>query len=292
MNDDGYVLITPVRDEERTIGITLESVVQQTHIPMEWVVVSDGSIDRTDDIVRDYVSRYPFIKLIVRPKQDRRSFSSVVHTMQAGINALQASQYRYIGFLDADIRLQRDYYRDVIERFNCDPLLGLAGGLVTDIVKGRRVRGTQALGEVAGAVQLFRRSCFEALGGLTAVPEGGWDALTCVQTRMRTRTFAELPVDHLKPRNAAEGNMFRRHFCLGTRDYALGNHTLFEAAKCVYRSFEYPWLVGGAARWAGFSWSWITRRQRVVPHRLVSYIKAEQVARMFGVGPKHGPRGN
>jgi poly-beta-1,6-N-acetyl-D-glucosamine synthase len=284
-----YVLVTPVRDEERTIGITLESVAQQTRRPVEWVVVSDGSSDGTDDIVRDYSRRYPFIRLLVRPKQDKRSFSSVVHAMQAGIDALSSSDHQFIGFLDADIRLERNYYDELLQRFSSDDKLGLAGGLVTDVINGKRVRCTQSLTEVAGAVQFFRRSCFHALGGLTAVPEGGWDALTGVQARMKgfgTRTFPELEVDHLKPRNASEGNVPRRFFYLGIRDYALGNHGAFEALKCLYRCFEYPWLIGGSARLAGFAWSWLTRRQRVIPPQLVSYIRREQIARLSRLMPR------
>jgi glycosyltransferase involved in cell wall biosynthesis len=292
---DSYVLVTPVRDEERTIGITLESVVQQTIRPVEWVIVSDGSVDRTEEIVRGYAARYSFVRLIVRPKQDQRSFSSVVDTMQIGLESLRATSHQYVGFLDADIRLDCNYYSDILQRFEEDPMLGLAGGLVLDVIHGRRVRGTQSLSEVAGAVQFFRKRCFNALGGLTAVPEGGWDALTCVQARMkgfRTRTFAELEVDHLKPRNASEGSIPRRHFYLGARDYALGNHALFETVKCLYRCFEYPWIIGGAARWFGFFWSWIKRRRRVIPDQLISYIREEQIGRLLGWRPKPGVRGN
>ena len=289
MDAEAYVLVTPVRDEERTVGTTLESVVQQSFRPIEWVVVSDGSVDRTDEIVREYAQRFPFIRLLSRPKQDRRSFSSVVQTMQAGLNAIESRSYQYVGFLDADIRLDRSYYSEVVARFREDSRLGLAGGLVTDIVDGRRVRGTQALGEVAGAVQFFRRSCFESLGDLISVPEGGWDALTCVQARMsgfRTQTFPDLLVDHLKPRNASEGNVARRHFYLGKRDYALGNHPLFEAAKCLHRLFEHPWVVGGTARWAGFFGSWVSRQERVVPEAIIQRIRTEQLSRLSLSGRK------
>ena len=73
-----YVLITPVRNEESTIGITLESVVRQTNPPVEWIVVSDESTDRTDEIVKDYVSKYSFIKLLQLTRRSDRSFSSQV----------------------------------------------------------------------------------------------------------------------------------------------------------------------------------------------------------------------
>ena len=104
-DDQSYVLVTPVRNEEATIGITLESVVRQTTRPRKWVIVSDGSIDHTDAIVCDYVRRYPFISFLRLESRPKRSFSSVVFATEAGIAAIDVKDYRYIGLLDADIRL-------------------------------------------------------------------------------------------------------------------------------------------------------------------------------------------
>jgi len=284
MDRDTYILITPVRDEEATIGVTLESVVRQTVRPSEWVVVSDGSTDRTDEIVRGYATKYPFIRLLRLGERSGRSFSSVVHATQSGLASLDSRHHDYVGLLDADVRFGETYYQELIERFRRDARLGLAGGLVVDCIDGRRVRVGQTLSEVAGAVQFFRRRCFDEIGGLTAIPEGGWDAITCVQVRMlgyRTRTFADLEVDHLKPRNISEGGVPRRFFYLGVRDYALGNHEVFEALKCAYRCFEPPFLIGGGARFAGYAWSWVTRRRRVLPKPLMEYIRHEQLSRLW-----------
>ena len=279
-----YVLITPVRNEESTIGTTLESVVRQTTPPKEWVIISDESTDRTDEIVQHYVAKYPFIKLLRLTRRPQRSFSSVVFATEAGIDALSNKDYDFIGLLDADIRLAETYYADIMKRFATDLKLGLAGGLVVDCVGGRRVRNKQSLTDVAGAVQFFRRECFDFLGGLVAIPEGGWDAITCVQARMRgfsTQTFPEIQVDHLKPRNAAEGNIARRFLQLGVRDYALGNHALFETVKCGYRCLEQPYLIGGALRFVGYLWCCIMRRKRMLSAEIILEIRREQLARLF-----------
>lgn len=279
-----YVLITPVRNEESTIGTTLESVVRQTIPPAEWVVVSDESTDRTDEIVHHYAAKYPFIKLLQLTGRPRRSFSSVVFVTEAGIDALTYKDYDFIGFLDADIRFAETYYADIMEKFASNIKLGLAGGLVVDCVGGRRVVNKQSLGDVAGAVQFFRRTCFDLLGGLVAIPEGGWDAITCVQTRMHgfiAQTFPEIQVDHLKPRNAAEGNIVRRFIQLGVRDYALGNHPLFETGKCAYRCLERPYIIGGAMRFVGYLWCCIIQRKRMLSPEMIMEIRREQLARLF-----------
>jgi glycosyltransferase involved in cell wall biosynthesis len=279
-----YVLITPVRNEESTIGITLESVVQQTNPPVEWIVVSDESTDRTDEIVQDYADKYPFIKLLRLTRRAHRSFSSQVFATEAGIDALSCKEYDFIGFLDADIRLADTYYADIMAKFSENLKLGLAGGLVVDCVGGRRILNKQSMRDVAGGVQFFRRECFDLLGGLVALPEGGSDTITCVQVRMSgfsTQTFSEIQVDHLKPRNSSEGNFVRRSMQLGFRDYALGNHPLFETLKCVYRCLDRPYLIGGAMRFVGYLWCYITRKKRILSPKIILEIRHEQLARLF-----------
>lgn len=279
-----YVLVTPVRNEERTIEITIRSVLEQTIRPVEWIIVSDASTDRTDEIVSRFAEKNDFIKLLRLEKRPGRSFGSVVFATQAGIGHLHEKGYEFIGLLDADIKLPPSFYETLMARMVEDPSLGLTGGLVSDVCEGRRIPNRGSLRDVAGAVQFFRRSCFDALGGLLAIPEGGWDVLTCVQARMhgfKTCTFQDIEVDHLKPRNVAEGNVIRRNWQLGLREYALGNHPVFEVVKCTFRVIDRPFFVGAASRFAGFATGYVTRRQRFLPAPLIQYLRAEQKARIF-----------
>src|ERR1035437_9046662 len=184
MNPRGqYVLVTPAKNEEALIGETIKSVVGQTVRPAEWMIVSDGSTDRTDEIVRAATVVEPWIRLLPLPPRAQRSFAAVVHATEAGVRALAVRGYEYIGLLDSDVRFQPDYFKRVIDCFERSPRLGLAGGVVIDVglPKDRLPRNRQ---DVPGAVQFFRRACFEGLGGLLAIPEGGWDALTCARARM------------------------------------------------------------------------------------------------------------
>ena len=289
MNRIPYVLITPVRNEAATIGETIRSVCRQSLPPREWVIVSDQSVDQTDEIIKEQASKHSFIHFLRLDQRPARSFASAVFVIEAGIAALKTRDYNFIGFLDGDIRLGDSYYEDLIHRFENDPKLGLAGGLAVDRIKGERRRHAQSPTEVAGAVQFFRRQCFESLGGLIALPEGGWDAITCVQARRQgygTRTFFEIEVDHLKPRNIAEGNIFRRHRQFGTRDYALGYHPLFEVLKCGYRCFKPPLFIGGLMWLAGYTGCYLSRRKRMLPPDIIQFIRREQLRRLRWL---HGP---
>lgn len=278
-----YVLVTPAKNEEMTIGLTIESVVQQTVQPAAWVIVSDGSTDRTDEIVRSAHRAHPWISLLTLAHRADRNFAAVVRATEAGIRALPTTTYGFIGLLDADVQFGAAYFGTLLEEFATNPRLGLAGGVVIDVGLRKDVLPRNRR-DVPGAVQFFRRECFESLGGLLAIPEGGWDALTCARARMQgfeTRLVTRLVVDHLKPRNIAEGSALRRVWQLGVRDYALGYHPLFELLKCLARAFERPTIVGSLARWTGYCCAVFRQQPRLVPPALLAFVRREQMGRMF-----------
>jgi glycosyltransferase involved in cell wall biosynthesis len=277
-----YVLVTPVKNEESTIGITIDSVVRQVLLPTEWIIVSDGSTDGTDSIVEGVAATHPWIRLIQLPVRPVRCFSAVVHATETGVEALKSTGYEYLGLLDADVRFAPDYFERLMGYFEQNPLLGLAGGMVIDpgTPKDCRPRNLQ---DVPGAVQFFRRSCFDSLGGLLAIPEGGWDVVTCVKARMNgfeTKLVPELVVDHLKPRNVSKGGAIRRKCQLGVREYALGYHPAFEFVKCIARTSESPFAVAAIARFAGYCMAVMRRQPRLIPPDMVAFVRREQMRRI------------
>lgn len=282
----GYVLVTPVRDEAATIGRTIDSVLQQSRAPREWVIVSDGSSDGTNDIVAAQAERHRWIRLVALPPRRERSFAAVVHNTQLGIRHLQVNDYLYLGLLDADVVFQADYFEQLIDRLEANPRLGVTGGVVLDVGTARRLPVNRL--DVPGAVQFYRRTCFERIGRLYPIPEGGWDALACAMARMHgfeTRLMVDLVVDHLKPRNISQGGPLRRKWQLGVRDYAAGYHPLFELVKCGGRVLEPP--VGGAAvaRWLGFCAASFRRAPRVLPPDVVAHVRGEQLQRLRALLP-------
>jgi poly-beta-1,6-N-acetyl-D-glucosamine synthase len=285
MKEPAYVLVTPVRNEAAVIARTLDAVIRQTVQPAEWVIVSDGSTDGTDDAVGAAAGAHSWIRLLALPPRRGRSFAAVVHNTEAGVRALRSREYRYLGLLDADLDFQRDYFETLIGRFEANPRLGLAGGVVLDPGSPRHRLPRNRI-DVPGAVQMFRRECFERLGGLMPIPEGGWDCLTCAMARMHgfeTRLMTDLVVDHLKPRDVYRGGRLRRVFHLGVRDYVLGYDPLFEVLKCVGRVNAAPFPVAPLAHWCGYCAAAVRRRPRVVPPAIVSYVRKEQRDRLAGL---------
>ena len=277
-----YVLVTPVRDEVKTVGRTIESVVRQTCLPKEWVIVSDGSTDGTNEVIESASLERPWIRLLKLPARPGRSFAAVVENTELGVAALECRHFDYLGLLDADVEFPADYYERVIRHFEENPRLGLGGGVVIDIGSGRFRLPRNCL-DVPGAVQFFRRECFASLGPLYQVPEGGWDGLTCVVARMNgfeTRLFPELVVKHLKPRNVAEGGVFARQWQLGERDYAVGYGPGFAAAKWLARAVDSSTLLGAMAALLGYAGAALRGRPRVVPREVIDFMRKEQHDRL------------
>lgn len=279
---EDYVLVTPVRDEASLLPKTIASVVAQTRLPAEWIIVSDGSTDGTDEIVGLASAQHPWIRLLALAPRPGRCFAAVVLNTETGIRHLKSNRHSFVGLLDADVEFQPDYFEQLIMRFKLDPGLGLAGGVVIDVGRPRD-HFPRNLIDVPGAVQFFRRECFERIGGLPPITEGGWDMIACAMARMhgyQTRLFTDLVVDHLKPRNISQGGAVRRKWQLGVRDYAAGYHPIFEVVKCISRLKDPPFVIGALAWWVGYCTAVLQRRKRIVDSALVAHVRHEQLHRL------------
>ena len=135
--DYAYVLLTAAHNEEAEIEKTLQSVVQQIARPKRWVIVSDNSTDRTDEIVHEYARRYDFIRLMRVTRPPVHNFAAKSLALREGYKVLQGVKYRFIGNLDADISLEPSYFQELLQRMAETPSLGIAAGFVYEEVDGR-----------------------------------------------------------------------------------------------------------------------------------------------------------
>ena len=151
-----YVLITPARNEAAFIEQTIKSVVEQTARPARWVIVSDGSTDGTDDIVKKYVSEWDWIQFLRMPERRVRHFAGKVVAFNAGYEKVKGLAYDIIGNLDADITFDKDYFAFMLRKFAENPRLGVGGTPFREGTQQYDYRYT-SIDHVSGACQLFRR---------------------------------------------------------------------------------------------------------------------------------------
>jgi glycosyltransferase involved in cell wall biosynthesis len=277
-----YVLITPAKNEAQFIELTLKSVVAQTHLPLKWVIVSDGSTDGTDDIITKYLSLHPWIELLRMPPRQERHFAGKVLAFREGYARVAGIDYQVIGNLDGDVSFEDDYFEFLLEKFEQNPRLGVAGTPFREGTFQYDYRFT-SIEHVSGQAQLFRRECFEQIGGYVPRKIGGVDLVAVISARMKgweTRTFLEKPYNHHRQMGTATQNPLRVPYRVGRADYILGSHPLWELSRCVYQMKGHPVVLGGLLRLAGFMWAMITCVEKQVPFELIRFRRREQMKRL------------
>jgi biofilm PGA synthesis N-glycosyltransferase PgaC len=278
-----YVLITPARNEEAFLEQTIRSVTSQTVIPQKWVIVSDASTDHTDDIVKKYLPNHPWIELVRMPDHRERSFAAKVDCFNAGRKRLDGAQFDIIGNLDADITFDPDYFEFLLQKFAADEKLGVAGTPFVQENSSYDFRFS-AVEHVSGACQLFRRECFDEIGGYLPVKSGGIDWIAVTTARMKgwkTRTFLERTCNHLRPMGTASTGKYKAYFKLGKQDYYLGAHPVWQLFRGCYQMARRPYLAAGVCLIAGYCWAWIKRLPRPVSPELMRFHRHEQLHRLM-----------
>lgn len=281
-----YVLITPARNEEEYIEKTIKAVISQTILPIKWVIVSDGSTDRTEEIVCQYAKQHDFIDSVSTSSGEGRNFGSKAKAVEFGYQRLKQFEYEYVGNLDADISFDSDYYEKVFHKFQENDKLGIAGGVRYDWYKGRFRLQRCARNSVGGPFQLFRRNCYEAIGGYMPLKYGGIDAVAEIMARQhgwKVRSFPEIKVYHYRRTGTATGNVLTARFRDGAQDYAIGYHPLFEILRVLRNIIRSPVLLGSLLWMYGYIYAASCRYERPVSDDFVRYLRSEQLKRIWSL---------
>jgi poly-beta-1,6-N-acetyl-D-glucosamine synthase len=281
--DPSYVLMTAAYNEEAHIEATISSVLAQSLLPLKWVIVSDGSTDGTDEIVNRYVIDHRFISLVRVARKPSHNFGAKVRALHRASEEFAGLAYGFIGNIDADLRVEPEFFKTLVTRFEADPKLGLAGGFVYEEENGEyKSRSKNSERSVPHAAQLVRRECYEAIGGYAVLKHGGEDWHAQISANIKgwqTVAFRDLKIFHRR-HSATSGGSVRSLFRQGRMDYCLGSYPPFEFIKCLTRTFYRPFLVGAAARLTGFIWSYLSGEHRPVSAEFVTFLRNEQKNRM------------
>ncbi|MBV9182865.1 MAG: glycosyltransferase family 2 protein [Acidobacteria bacterium] len=278
-----YVLITPAHNEAAFIGRTIESMLRQTHPPVKWVIVDDGSTDTTAAIVSRFLMSHPWIQLIQIPRRGDHSFPGKVKAFDAGYQRIRHVQYDIIGNLDADITVDNDHFEFLVRKFSEDIRLGVAGCVFTEEGYSSERDSFGGHQPASGQCQLFRRECWEQIGGYKLLHAGGEDWMAATTARMlgwKTKSFREKRSIHLRPTGSAQRSIMSASFCYGKQDYYLGGHPLWELFRIAYQSTKRPYLVKGLALGLGYYSALLRRTPRPVSRELMAFHRKEQMTKL------------
>jgi glycosyltransferase involved in cell wall biosynthesis len=280
-----YIVVTPARNEAENITYTIQSMAAQTWRPFLWIIVDDGSTDATATIIDAAAKEHPWVIALHRPDRGyRRQGGGVVETFYAGYERIQSEPWDFLVKFDADLSFSADFFERCIGEFAKNPKLGIGGGLICQEHNGRLE--CESPGDptfhVRGATKIYRRACWEAIGGLLHAP--GWDTVDELKANMlgwETCSFRDIPLRHHRFTGSADGT-WKTYVKFGLANYITGYHPLFMALKCLKRMLEPPYLLGGL----GLSWGFINGcfggAPRVSDREFIRYVRQQQMNRLFG----------
>jgi biofilm PGA synthesis N-glycosyltransferase PgaC len=261
-----YIVISPVKDEEKFVETTIHAVINQTVRPALWVIVDDGSRDTTPEILSRYPATFHWIR-VLRIDRDaaRLPGPGVIRAFSAGYRTVSEMDFDFVVKLDCDLDFPRHYFEQLLARFERDERLGIAAGLCMERSKRGWYPSSGPQYHAVGASKMVRARCFEEIGGF--IPSRGWDTIDEIRAQLagwRTRHFAELKIYHLKLEGSGIG-LVPTCAMQGEIHYLVGGGTLFFLLKVAHRMLlGEPFLLGGLAMLYGFLRATVSRKQRLV----------------------------
>lgn len=279
-----YVVVTPARNEEENIVYTIESMSRQTALPSRWVIVDDGSSDRTGQIIDAAAREIPWILALHRRDRGcRKQGGGVIETFYDGYELLRSEPWQFVVKFDADLSFEADYFERCLAKFAKEPRLGIGGGLICEERSGRLVCESPSDPgfHVRGATKIYRRACWDQIGGL--IRAAGWDTVDELKANMlgwKTCSFPDVRLRHHRFTGTADGawcNWVKN----GLANYIAGYHPLFMLAKCLQRAVNPPYLIGAAGLWWGFCRGYLDRVRKVDDPDLVRYVRRQQLNKLL-----------
>ncbi len=259
------LIISPCRDEEATLERTIASMRAQTRPPARWIVVDDGSRDRTPEILARAAEELPWLRVVRRADRGfRKVGGGVIDAFYEGL-AHADVDYDFVAKMDVDLEFPPRYLERALEHFAMDPKLAALSGKVFR-PEGESVVEEFMIDEmVAGQFKLYRRQAFEEIGGF--VREVMWDGIDFHRARMagwRTASIPdpELRILHLRLMGSSDRSIYRGRLRWGEGQWFMGSSFAYLVASGVLRMREKPYGIGGLLIIAGFLRAALTRKPR------------------------------
>ena len=279
-----YCVISPSRDEAEYMEHTLDSVTSQSVPPDLWVIVDDGSTDRSPEILALYAAKFPYIRIVRRENRGKRSVGpGVIEAFYAGLDTVDLKDFDYVCKLDLDLDLPPRYFEILIERMERNPRLGTCSGKPYFVNPKTGKLASEGCGDEmsVGMTKFYRRGCFQEIGGF--VREVMWDGIDCHRCRMLGWTAQswddpDLRFVHLRPMGSSQKGILTGRMRHGFGQHFMGTGLAYMTASAVYRIFSRPWVIGGLAMWWGYVRSLLARRPRYADRDFRRFLRRYQWA--------------
>ncbi len=280
-----YLVVTPCRNEQDYVQKTIDSMVTQTIRPSTWIIVDDGSTDRTPEILEKARQQHDFIKIVSLSDRGKRDVGpGVVNSFYEGLNGIVIDDYTYICKLDADLSFDPVYFETLISYMEKFPRLGNISGKT--YIKSGKEWVSERMGDenAIGASKFYRTECFKEIGGF--VRHAGWDGIDGHMCRMND--WIALSIDrenlimhHYRPQGSSQESIWIGRKRWGRGKYFMGSSLIYVAAASLFRMFEYPFIVGGVGIMYGYILGSLQRTERIRDKAYLSFFRKYEFHSLF-----------
>ena len=224
-----YILVTAAKNEGENLPKTIQSVAAQTIKPLVWVIVDDASTDNTPQILEDASRRYEWIKTIRLEERSERDLGfhlsrvvKMAFDFAADYCREKGLDYEYMGNIDGDMIIEREFFEKLIREFEKDSKLGIAGSGTQYIVNGKIIQPKGEEDEPSGGDMLMRRECFEDCSGIQIT--WSWDSTLKAKIRgWKVRRFEHVKAIEARLVGSVEG-YWERYKHMGEAAYYFNLH--------------------------------------------------------------------
>jgi poly-beta-1,6-N-acetyl-D-glucosamine synthase len=280
MSDARVLIVSPVRNESSHIELTARALAAQTRPPDLWIVVDDNSDDGTSDLLASLRGEIPFLRVVSTPPGytkgiDRHAVAASPRAFNWALRDLDPRRFTHLGKLDGDIELPPDYFERLLARFEDDATLGVAGGVLVEPWRGGWRLERVPSYHVRGALKLYSRACFEAIGGVEE--RLGWDTIDETYARMlgfSTRSFDDLVARHHRPLASANGRL-RGRARYGQAAYTLRYGLAWVLLRSLKVALSKPVGISGGAFVYGYLRAAARSEPKVEDEDFRRFVRAE-----------------
>jgi len=281
-----YILITPAKNEEKSLPAVLESVVNQSILPKLWIIIDDGSTDRTPEIISSYQEKYNWIKSLRLPEHPRDVCLHYAYVCRIGFDYAikhcreKAIRYDFVGLLDSDTILEKKYFEKLINEFEKDPSLGIASGGIYYRDGNDLIWEVSASNFPRGTGRIWSKKCFFDTGGYALEPDA--HTISNIKSLLRgytARQFKNVVAIQTRKTKSAEG-FWKGYNGAGRNAYYLCKRPLVVLANVLYLSFKSPFYPG-LAYLIGYLSAYINREPRIQDEEIRNYFRKQKLSRVL-----------
>jgi poly-beta-1,6-N-acetyl-D-glucosamine synthase len=276
-----YAVVTPARNEADNLRRLAGCLDAQTVPPASWLIVDNGSTDDTLDVACELAAERPWARAVFAEGEALPTRGGpVAQAFSAGVDRLELEPDIVVK-VDADVSFADDYFERLLERFDADASLGIAGGTCYELEEGEWKPRFATGNRVRGAQRAYRWRCYQDVIPLENRP--GWDGIDEMRAAARgwrSTSYSDLVFFHHRVLGRRDQSRWRRLFEVGRAAHYTGYRPTYLLLRSLFKARH---ELAALALVGGYVTAAIRREPRCEDDAAREYLRRQQSLRQVPV---------